>query len=402
VSAAAPAFGHRGDTGELVTITGSGFAPGAIASWEEGGVTSGKVVVRNTQFVSSTQLVATIDIAADADLALYDIAVTNSDRKKGIGTELFEVTTAVAIAPLGTTSEAQAGSDNGEAVGMIAQRGFYWSDATGLTDLGGVEGYAIDQAGATIGGRGTNGPVIWTRSGSSWTLVNLPKDAATVGGRVDDIASDPTTGIPVVLGGTEEFPSRNYVVQRPRIWKWTGSAWQKIDLAMPAGSTSTTAGWVRAVTVTGMAVGVANGKGVVWEADGRLTVLVDGPLAAVNRAGTMVVGSNGTSAVYFTRAAEGGAWNGPFTLPGGCTNGMGVDDLGRIIARGCRPATGSSRITSAVFAPPYTSAVYLGGLGNTTDGGTAWALSSGGAYIYGSVPTKGNTWVAVRWRNPLY
>ena len=68
VSAAAPAYGRQGETGEDVTITGSGFAPGAVATWSRNGDTS-KVSVRSTRYVSSTQLIATLDIAPDADLA---------------------------------------------------------------------------------------------------------------------------------------------------------------------------------------------------------------------------------------------------------------------------------------------------------------------------------------------
>ena len=51
VSAAAPAYGRQGETGEDVTITGSGFAPGAVATWSRNGDTS-KVSVRSTRYVS--------------------------------------------------------------------------------------------------------------------------------------------------------------------------------------------------------------------------------------------------------------------------------------------------------------------------------------------------------------
>ena len=60
----------------------------------------------------------------------------------------------------------------------------------------------------------------------------------------------------------------------------------------------------------------------------------------------------------------------------------------------------TSRLTSAVIAPPYTSLVYLGGLGDASDGGTVWRVPSGGAYIYGYAPTKGTN-TAVRWRSPF-
>jgi uncharacterized membrane protein len=49
-------------------------------------------VTNSTQFVSSTELVANITIAPDAPLASYDVIVTTSSGKGGIGTELFVVT----------------------------------------------------------------------------------------------------------------------------------------------------------------------------------------------------------------------------------------------------------------------------------------------------------------------
>jgi hypothetical protein len=79
---------------------------------------------------------------------------------------------------------------------------------------------------------------------------------------------------------------------------------------------------------------------------------------------------------------------------------MGVDDLGNFIARRC-PAPGSSRLTSVIIPPPYSTPVYLSGLGDVTEGGTAYGISRNGTYIFGTAPTK-PTRVAVRWQNPLF
>ena len=49
------------------------------------------VTVKSTQFVNSTQFIASIDIADTADLALFDIQVANTDGRTGKGTELFSV-----------------------------------------------------------------------------------------------------------------------------------------------------------------------------------------------------------------------------------------------------------------------------------------------------------------------
>ena len=78
------------DTTINVTITGSGFASGARAVWSVGGDTS-QVHVKSTKFVSSTQLVAQVEVPATATVASYDVEVMLRDGKKGVGAELFEV-----------------------------------------------------------------------------------------------------------------------------------------------------------------------------------------------------------------------------------------------------------------------------------------------------------------------
>jgi hypothetical protein len=75
-----------------VHVFGSGFDVGSSAQWELSGTPTGKVVTNSTHFVSSTELVANITIARDAPLASYDVMVTTSSGKGGIGTELFVVT----------------------------------------------------------------------------------------------------------------------------------------------------------------------------------------------------------------------------------------------------------------------------------------------------------------------
>ena len=65
---------------------------------------------------------------------------------------------------------------------------------------------------------------------------------------------------------------------------------------------------------------------VVWEADGQFTVLGDGGAPGINSAGTIIAGFNSNGAAYYLRDAVGSPWTGPFQLPGGCSNGMGVDD----------------------------------------------------------------------------
>lgn len=79
------------DTTLDVVVNGSGFDRGSSAQWAIAGVPAPKVHTNSTRFVSPRQLVANITIALDADVVLYDVMVTTSGGKKGIGTELFAV-----------------------------------------------------------------------------------------------------------------------------------------------------------------------------------------------------------------------------------------------------------------------------------------------------------------------
>lgn len=79
------------DTTLEVTVSGSGFDQGSVAEWAIAGVPSAKVHTNATMYVSSKRLIANITIAADADTGLYDVIVTASTGKKGIGSELFAI-----------------------------------------------------------------------------------------------------------------------------------------------------------------------------------------------------------------------------------------------------------------------------------------------------------------------
>jgi len=69
-------------------------------------------------------------------------------------------------------------------------------------------------------------------------------------------------------------------------------------------------------------------QAVVWEANGQYTVLGEGGAPGINGAGTIIASFNNSGAVYYTRNAADMTWVGPLPLPGGCSNGMGVDDAG--------------------------------------------------------------------------
>jgi len=79
------------DTTLDVTVIGTGFDNGSTAEWLLAGVPDPGVHTNSTRYVSTRTLVANITIAGDAVPAKYDVAVTTTKGKKGIGTEMFVV-----------------------------------------------------------------------------------------------------------------------------------------------------------------------------------------------------------------------------------------------------------------------------------------------------------------------
>jgi hypothetical protein len=76
-----------------VTINGSGFKRGAKAKWFVTGTTNpGGVTVNSTNYVSSSQLIANITVAADAVISDFDVQVANNDGRTGVGIEAFTIT----------------------------------------------------------------------------------------------------------------------------------------------------------------------------------------------------------------------------------------------------------------------------------------------------------------------
>jgi hypothetical protein len=73
VASANPKFGDRGTTLD-VHVIGSGFTAGAQATWLlHGNADPAHVRTNSTRFVSSTEVVANITVASDADLARQDL-----------------------------------------------------------------------------------------------------------------------------------------------------------------------------------------------------------------------------------------------------------------------------------------------------------------------------------------
>lgn len=92
VTAANPSSATQGTISLEVVVTGSGFDPTAKAQYFVSGTTNpGGIIVKNTVFRNSRELVTTIDVTDTAVLAYFDIQVTLDSGRKGKGTTLFSV-----------------------------------------------------------------------------------------------------------------------------------------------------------------------------------------------------------------------------------------------------------------------------------------------------------------------
>jgi probable HAF family extracellular repeat protein len=192
-----------------VHVFGSGFDAGSRAQWALKGVPSSKVVTNSTRFVSSTELVANIAIAPDATLASYDVIVTTSSGKGGIGTELFVVTAkATDLGTLGgTQSEALGINNSAQVVGWSyvpsgVEHAFLWTRASGMQDLGTLGGtashaYAINDNGQVVGSSTT---AAGDKHAFLWTATDGMRDIGTLGGVLSEALAISKNG--AIVGGS--------------------------------------------------------------------------------------------------------------------------------------------------------------------------------------------------------
>jgi hypothetical protein len=313
VAAASPASGHQGAVTLDVNISGSGFDNGSQASWQLAGAPYQKIIVNNTRFNSTTSLTANITIAADAATTTYDIAVTTSTGKKGIGAELFTVTYAILLTGV---SEGRAISDAGVVAGANGTNAVAWSASTGAVFIAPNSiVFDIDRNGRTIGGKDAAGqPVIWNSlTGAAGTWTATPMSDLGNGGAVRGIVSD-AAGDAVMMTGNAFSPSN---AKTPIVWTRTEAGWQKRTFATPPGVAGA---WGQAINRRGQVVGMDGSSccvAIYWDSLGASTKLA--PLSgarnaaawSINGDGTIVVGQSG-SAVLWRRTFVGGVY-GPWS-----------------------------------------------------------------------------------------
>ena len=406
VTSTNPSFGDRGTTLD-VHVIGSGFTADAQATWLlHGNADPAHVRTNSTTVVSSTEVVANITIASDADLAYWDVQVALRGGKNGVGTESFEVTTAQ---PLGAATFVQDMNDLGQIVG-INSGAFVYDDAFGMLSLGAGQAGAVDPLGTMVLGRDDANVVkAWVRQGttSSYVAEALPKITGSLGGNALAAARD-ASGV-LLVGGWQIMPAvkkGGATQNRPVFWRHDVTWSAPTPLTLPAGFTT---GSVRGMNGKSQFVGKldASVQGAVYDDPTHPTVL-DGLPNSINPAGTLVVGLRAGAPVYWYRTAS-GSWNTTgVTLPtlGGTCGGeaIGLNGDGIIVGKSCNVA---GRLEATLWRLDLSASIpvlvagpqRLPGLGvKSNESSSAIRVSSAAPYVIAGTATGRSGNQAVRWR----
>jgi len=197
-----------------VQVFGSSFDQGSNAAFTIDGH-PGRVHTNSTHFVSRSELVSNITIDLDADITLYDVEVTTSKGKKGVGADLFsvvaegtEVYTTIYLRSL-TGKGKGSQSTNGSAHDITEP------DANGLLRVvGGSEEWRT----------GGTQPVVWT--GTLNTIADADPEALALRGYAAGINDDGT-----VIAGRVKHTSGGPTTPAA----WLGPDWTLIDLQLLEG-----------------------------------------------------------------------------------------------------------------------------------------------------------------------
>jgi hypothetical protein len=402
VTSTLPKSGPKGQTLD-VRVYGSGFTAGATATWALRGVADpSKVRTNSTTVVSSTELIANITIASDATIDYWDVQVSAAVCcKTGIGTEMFEVTTATPVGPGTAFGVNDAGDIVGtfDGGGSLNPRAFAVSGADlSFSDIGARKATAISQDGlVAVGGvnspSGSAYPGVWTRAtGASWPTAGapLPPLPGLTGGLAYAVAALPAEGV-TVIAGTMVVPST------PVYWEsangtWT---WSARRLPLPAAYASSPQNVPKAVIATGDIAGHVQEQArgnlvpVLWRrVAGSYVVDVlplpsgwnDGAVNGISPDGSIMVGyvrqsKNGFSPAFWTRDASNNYTVGLLPTLNG-TYGYLVQAYGVTVVGGVVRAVGTS--------PGATNGTWVHGV--------IWTWTAGGSDIQvrdmGGVGTK--------------
>lgn len=130
VTDVSPTARGAGSTGSVLTITGTNFVSGAVATFSGGGIT-----VTTSSVANATTMSATVDISSSSAEGSRDVTVTNPSTQYGIGVSKFNVTAAPIATSLNPSAATQ-GATNLDVVvagdAMKASTTFAFS-GTGIT-----------------------------------------------------------------------------------------------------------------------------------------------------------------------------------------------------------------------------------------------------------------------------
>ena len=419
VTSTTPAFGDQGTTVD-VHILGSGFTAGAQAKWLLNGVADDHVHTNSTTYISSSELVANITIASDAQTAFWDVQVSLSNGKNGVGSDCFEVTSAEVLGTGSTGGDMliEGISEQLQVVGYSGSViGFVYDDAGGWVNLGKTRQLAVDPWGTLAAGVDENFvPTVWIRqSPSTWVAEQLPELPSSNGARVEGAARAPDGT--VLLAGLDDSalstqrnaPHYYHAV----LWRQSGSGWAApITYALPAGSVQ---GHATDVNGRAQIAGVLDGGsgGAVWE-DSVTPTRLDGLAQAINESGTLVVGSRSGTPVYWWRDPATNTWHTtgvplPSIASTACTGSSAsdVNSAGVIVGSTCN-ADGKLQGTVWLLDLSGATPVLVGnptalpGLGTksttATDVSIAEAVTESAPYVVAGGARSNGTRLAVRWR----
>jgi hypothetical protein len=433
VSSTLPRSGDKGKTLD-VHVYGSGFTAGATAAWALHGVADpSKVRTNSTTVVSSTELIANITIAPDATIDYWDVQVAAAFCcKTGVGTELFEVTSAMPVGP----GSALGVNDAGDIVGLFPvsstlAHAYVVSGADqSFSDIGLQRAQAISQDGLVIAG-GVDGSTgapyagVWSRApGAPWPtagthLPDLP--GMTQGsGKAFAVAKIPAEGVTVITGILT-------VPATPVYWESIdGVTWTSPARALPMPARyAASVNSVQGISASGDIAGQlqdpsGNSVAVVWlrNAGTYTAVILPRPsgysvarLRAISPDGTIHAGNVRVSSTgkdvlapaFWTRDA-----NGVYTvrlLPTltGANGGLGVAVYGVTVVGGQVRAVGTSPgATTGAYqhAVMWTWTVGgsdfhvrdMGGVGTKTDV-TPYAINPAGTIAVGADGTGSIKWL---------
>jgi uncharacterized membrane protein len=135
VSATEPARAEQGEALD-VHILGEGFVEDVVVSWRRNGAADPLIVVEQVTFVSATELIASILVGAEADVAEYDVVV-QSERVsgEGIGARLFEVNS---YTPISVASANPAEGEQGRTLEVRITGAGFLADAAPTWERDGV------------------------------------------------------------------------------------------------------------------------------------------------------------------------------------------------------------------------------------------------------------------------